>query len=134
MAGPGERLQRLFPRPVLSDSRRTEEAIVAVRLRRPEGLPRDRQDPLPLLPVLSAMSCSTQSPKGAISRGKDERELVPAPARHLSQEGPEKAPVHLPDFSVRKLPSSAAAARSRNPFRSIPIRAAGTRPKQERAE
>ncbi len=89
--------------------------------------------PRPSLPVLSAMSCSSQAANGR-SRGGTRKVSLSAPR---SAAEPRTAPRRAPGFSAavstRHAAAAALADESRRP-RSMPLRAAGRSPKAERAE
>jgi len=89
--------------------------------------------PLPSLPVDSATSCSTQSPKEATDAGSTKVSLSwPA-----SVASPIRAPSHAPGFSnagTALQPSAISSAEKSRSSRSAPIRAAGTRPNSDSAE
>ena len=90
--------------------------------------------PVPSLPVLSAISCSTQRPKLLM----DGEATMVSLSRPLTARAPMTAPSMAPGLSRRGALEAQASrmesARSKMASRSSPIRAAGTRPKYESTE
>ena len=96
------------------------------------GSPTTGTIPVPALPVLSATSCSAQSPK--LARRREVMMVsLSRPARAAS---PMAAPSRRPGFEAagRRQASLMATARSSNATRFTPTSAAGTNPKADSAE
>ncbi len=89
---------------------------------------------MPCLPLLSATSCSSQGPKGANRSSV----MTVSLSRPLSAASPITAPSASPGLAPEGCPAlqacCMAAAEVNNPTRSMPIKAAGAKPKGVNAE
>ena len=95
----------LLPRGIPGQPDRAEEAVAAVNRRRPDLLPHDRQDPLPLLPRALRKELLHPVAERRQAAGKRQGELVAALGRKLPEKRPEDGTVHPPScagkFTVR---------------------------------